>query len=317
MASELIDVLRHLLGDPPERRPLEGIDAWWARHGEAAAPFATPVARAFAGGFAADRVGYAFASGYAEALASLVPPLTGLRAALCATERGAAHPRAMETRLEEVEGRYRLVGEKGFVTLGAHAEELLIIASTGSDDHGRKRLRVVRLPGPGAGPLRDGMRLEALPETPFVPEIPHGKLHLEGVRVERDEVLQGDGYEDYLKPFRTVEDVHVHAALVGWLVQVGRRHGWAREHLEALAELASACFALALVEPLDAAAHVALGGLLGRFRSVVGALDWSDVAEEERALFERDRPLFEVAGKARARRLDTAWGRLGRLSLPG
>ncbi len=57
------------------------------------ADFETTVDRALAGGSAADRLGYAFASGYTEALRALVPGLTGV-AALCATEEGGNQPRS-------------------------------------------------------------------------------------------------------------------------------------------------------------------------------------------------------------------------------
>ena len=308
--SELIDVLRRLTGDPPDLRTIDSLDAWWTTHQSARTGFATSIAAAFAGGFAADRLGYAFASGYTEALGALVPSLRGVKAALCATEKGSAHPRSIETTLEPIEDRFRLQGSKSFVTLGDAAEELLVVASAGLDDHERNRLKVVRIPR-----NRDGVRLEALPPTPFVPEIPHAKLILEGARVAADEVLEGDGYETYLKPFRTVEDIHVHAALVGWLLKVGRRHGWRRETLEDLAQLASALFPLALVDPLDAAVHVTLGGILRRTRAIVNALDWSIVDPETGARFERDKALLNVASKARESRLETAWARLGRVSL--
>lgn len=308
--SELIDVLRRLTGDTPDLFAIDGLDAWWNGHNAATHGFATSIAGAFAGGFAADRLGYAFASGYTEALGALVPSLRGVKAALCATEKGSAHPRSIETRLEAIEDRYRLQGSKSFVTLGEAAEELLVVASAGLDDHDRNRLKVVRIPRD-----RDGVRLEALPPTPFVPEIPHAKLVLEGARVNADEVLEGDGYETYLKPFRTVEDIHVHAALVGWLIKVGRRFGWPRERIEDLSEVASALFPLALVDPLDAAVHVTLGGILRRTRTIVDALDWSIVDDDTRTRFERDKPLLNVASKARDTRLETAWARLGRVSL--
>ncbi len=311
MASELIDVLRHLLGDAPPTGAIESIDEWWTQHRQASERFVTPIGRAFAGGFAADRFGYAFASGYTEALAELEPTLAGTKAALCATEQGSVHPRKLETTLEEVEGRFRITGTKSFVTLGEHADELLVVASIGRDDHDRNRLRVVRLPS-----TRDGLRLETHPPTAFAPEIPHARLRLDGVRVERDEVLPGDGYDDYLKPFRTVEDVHVHAAIVGHLVRMARVAGCARTTVEDLAAVACALFPLALTAPLDAAVHVALGGVIRQYQAVAARIDFDrlDVATRER--FERDRPLSNVANTARSARLDSAWARLGRLSVP-
>lgn len=306
MASELVDILRHLLTDAPMEGPVTGIDHWRGRHREVAGRFTTPVARAFAGGFAADCVGYAFASGYMEALHALVPMLGDAAAALCATESGGGHPRAIETRLHEVEEGYRVSGEKTYVTLGEHAEELLIVVSDGVDDHERNRLKVVRLPS-----KREGLRIVPLPPTPFVPEIPHAKLFLDNVLVSREELLPGDGYEEYLKPFRTVEDLHVEAAFLGYLLRLGRLHGWPTEHHEALTTLATSVYALALLEPNDAALHVALGGLQSQRNRLLEELDFDALPDGVRQRLDRDRPLLNIAAKVRARRLATAWTRLG------
>lgn len=317
MASELVDVLRRLLGDPPMAAPLpdqltadDDPNGWWAQHERAATPYMTTIGRAFGAGFAMDRLGYAFASGYTEALAHLVPTLAGTKSALCATERGGGHPRAMETRLEPVEDRFRLVGEKSFVTLGVHADELLVVACVGVDDHERKKLQVVRIPKG-----RDGVRLESRPPTPFVPEIPHATVYFEGARVERDEVLEGDGFEEYVKPFRTVEDLHVMASTLGWFAQLARRGHASRELLEDLASLSTSTFALALVEPLDAATHVTLGGLWRRFQALASELPWEALDQTTRDRFARDRGLLQIASDVRTQRLDIAWGRLGRLSM--
>lgn len=305
MASELIEVLRHLLGDEPDPAPIADVPSWWARHHAAGEKRTTPVARAFVGGFAADRLGYAFASGYTEALSSLVPVLEGHRAALCATEAGKSHPRAISTSLRREGEGWLLDGEKSFVTLAEYAEELLVVASLGLDDHERNRLRLVRIPSD-----REGVRLQPAPPTAFVPEIPHARLLLESVEVSDAEVLQGDGYDDYLKPFRTVEDLHVGAAAIGHLARLAHLHDLGTELLGELAELAVSVFSLALGEPRDAALHVALGGAWERLLGLVQRLD-SGALGEDGARLERDRPLFAVAEKARNRRLEVAFKRLG------
>ncbi len=305
MASELIEVLRHLLGDAPDAAPIADVPSWWARHHAAAEGRTTPVARAFAGGFAADRLGYAFASGYTEALSSLVPVLEGHRAALCATEAGKSHPRAIETSLRRDGDGWVLSGEKSFVTLAEHAEELLVVASLGLDDHERNRLRVVRIPND-----REGVRLEPAPPTQFVPEIPHARLVLSDVAVRDAEVLQGDGYDDYLKPFRTVEDLHVGAAAIAHLARLAHLHDLGTERLGELAELAVSVYSLALGDPADAALHVALGGAWNRLRALVQSIDIGALGDDGTRL-ERDRALFGVADKARTRRLEVAFKRLG------
>lgn len=306
MASELIEVLRHLLGDEPTADVIDDVGAWWERHQRVAVPFVTPIGRAFAGGFAADRLGYAFASGYEEALAALVPPLAGIRAALCVTEEGGNRPREVSTTLTPEGDGFVVSGTKTFVTLGEFADELLVVATEGRDDHDRNRLRLVRLPKG-----RDGLHLETLPKLPFVPEIPHAKLVLKDVQVGADELLPGDAFDEYVKPFRTTEDVHVLAAVIGYLARVGRQSEWTRGDMEALGAFASAIFPLGLADPLDASVHVALGGIFRRLRVLLEHLDWDATSEPTRLAFERDKKILDVANDARARRLAIAWRRLG------
>ena len=297
---------RILSGNLPAA-PVADLGAWWTQHRSAAAGLAAPVERAIAGGFAADRLGYAFASGYHEALQQLVPALGEARAALAATEAGGAHPRAIKTQLAPHGEDFVLNGDKAWVTLGTHAAELLIVASEGLDPLGRNRLVLCRIPAD-----RAGVTLRELPATPFAPEIPHAALALQAVRVAAVERLPGDAYERYLKPFRTVEDLHVHAALLGWLVQLARRLEFPRPILEELVLLISAARSLCAAAADEPTVHVALGGLIAGCRRLLETIGprWAAAEAATRLLWERDRPLLDVAGKARAQRLEVAWERL-------
>ena len=300
-------LLHRILEDSPLPAPVADLAAWWPRYTAAVQALTVPIERAVAAGFAADRLGYAFAAGYTEALHQLLPELGDTRAALCATEIGGVHPRAMQTRLTTSGTGFLLDGDKTFVTLATHAATLLVVASEGQDAQGRNRLALCRIPAD-----RRGVTLEPLPPTPFTPEIPHAALHLRAVAVTSDERLPGDAYERYLKPFRTVEDLHIQAATLGWLVQVARRASWPRGLVQELLLLITATCALGTAAPDDPALHVALGGLLAgsrRLREEIGP-HWQLVDPTTRALWERDRPLLEVAGKARAQRLEVAWERL-------
>ncbi|MCW5806067.1 MAG: acyl-CoA dehydrogenase, partial [Deltaproteobacteria bacterium] len=240
------------------------------------------------------------AGGYREALRALVPDATGI-ASLCATEDGGAHPRAIATRLEGG----RLTGKKKWATLASHAPTLLVVASIGADGAGRNRLRVVRVAANAPG-----VRLVPA-SAAIVPEIPHAAVELDGVAVAEGDVLPGDGYDDYLKPFRTVEDIHVHAALAGYLVGVARRHAFPRETIERLLAVALAAHALAGCDPKATATHLALAGVLAEARRAVEEAEahWrARPADAERTRWERDRALLDVAGKARAARREKAWG---------
>src|ERR1700760_915474 len=87
-------------------------DAHWEALCDAAG---TTVERAAIGGAQVDRVGHAFAIGYAMALTALVGDG---HAALCATEDGGNHPRAIQTRLEHG----RVTGTKKWATMADRAK---------------------------------------------------------------------------------------------------------------------------------------------------------------------------------------------------
>jgi len=259
--------------------------------------------RALVGGASADRLGFAFAGGYAAALRALVPGLDGI-AALCATEAGGNHPRAIKTALVPAgaAGTYELTGAKKWATVGPIATTLLVVATTGVDSDGKSRLAVVRV-------CADAPGVRVIPAaTPFIPEIPHAEIELERVVVHDADVLPGDGYTDYLKPFRTVEDLHVHAALLGYLIGVVRRHRLGSELAERLCALAVTTRALAVADAKAETTHVALAGMLDLVTGVVADLEQRWTAPgDERARWQRDRALLQVAGKARAARRDRAW----------
>jgi acyl-CoA dehydrogenase len=306
-------VLQRLLQAPPTPHPIDDLAAWWSRHIEVTRDATTPVLRAMLAGFSVDRPAYAFASGYQEALRCLLgvagPELGAGRLALCATEPGGAQPRAIQTRLERDGDGLVLTGLKTYATLATHADAYLVLASEGADAQGKNRLAAVRVP---AG--RAGVRLEeiAAKELAIVPEIPHARLHFDRVRIWPGERLPGDGYERYLKPFRTVEDCHVYASLLAWILQVGRTAAWPEIVLEGLVLGLTSMSAIATADPLRPATHVALAGLLAHTERLLVENEscWDSVEPETRARWRRDRALLQVAGKARAQRREVAWQRL-------
>ena len=293
-------LLRTLL--VPEVASGDSLRVWWDASAAARAAWPLTIERALVGGARADRLGFAFASGYSEALRALVPGLSGITA-LCATEEGGNHPRAIKTTLVEVgEGTFELTGRKTWATVASEASALLVVASAG-EHAGKNRLRVVRVAANAPG-----VTLHAT-SAPFVPEIPHAVVVLERVAVREAEVLPGDGYDDYLKPFRTVEDLHVHAALAGYAIGVARRRGFAHELVEALLALAVTARSLADAGAKSATTHLALAGLFTQLTGVIGELEraWSAAPDEEWQRWQRDRALLKVAGSARKARRERAW----------
>lgn len=301
-----MDVVHAVLTRAHEVPALESRDAWWAQHRAVTRELARPIEAAAIAGFHADRLGYAFASGYQAALRALVPDLPADRpASICVTERGGAHPRAIETKLTaDGAGRYRLDGHKRWATLGAEEGVLLVAAVAGTDERGRSQLRLARIDG-----ARAGVRLRPMPEPSFTPEIGHEEIDLEGVLVEERELYPGDGWSRYAKPFRTIEDLHVHAAILAYAIREVRAHGLPRSIAERLVALLTTLIALAEQAPDAPEVHVALAGTLALSREPLDDLGraWSRSESPAHARWERDRALFSVAARARDARLGRAW----------
>lgn len=282
----------------------EALAAWWAATDPVRARWQGSIDRALVGGASADRLGFAFAGGYAAALRALVPGLDGI-AALCATEAGGNQPRAIKTTLVTGVERdtYELNGHKKWATIGPLASTLLVVATTGVGPDGRNRLVVARVPAGAPG-------VRVIPAAaPFIPEIPHAEIDLVRVQIRAGDVLPGDGYTNYLKPFRTVEDLHVHAALIGYLIGVATRHKLPREAIDELLALAAATRGLAGSAVASPPIHLALAGALALVGRVVADIEraWAAVGGAEWERWQRDRALVQVAGSARAARRERAW----------
>ena len=304
------DVLGHLLRAANAVPECPDVARWWPAYRALARTWANPMDRAIAAGFAADRVAWAFASGYQAALQALFPAIADdTLAALCVTEAAGNHPRAIGTKLRHTGDGWRLDGAKRWTTLGPQGALFLVLARDVAAPGERPALKVARVPS-GA----PGVRVEAMPATRFVPEVPHAQLHFEGVELDDDALLPGDGWAHYAKPFRTVEDAHVHAAVLAYLLREARRLGWPHAWIERAAALLLALRALAAEDPSRATTHLALAGILEAGSALMSEVEvhWRAAPDDAaRARWLRDRELMSVASAARAQRTESAWRQLG------
>jgi len=291
--------------------PLETVSAWKKIFDNAVSGWDMPVDRAVIGGFLADRTAYAFAAGYESGLRRLVPSLPQKAiVSFCITEEKGGHPSTIRSFLGETGpgGARTLNGSKRFITMADEAELLLVAASTGASPDGKNRIRMalVKRNAPG-------VEVTVMKGLPFVPEISHGTVSFTNVSVDDDAVLPGDGYSGYIRPFRTIEDLHIFAAVAGFIFRIASLHGWPRAVREETASLIAGTRALALEDPSSPAVHIALGGLHRQIRVLLESVSgyWDMVDEKTRARWERDRGLLSVAETARTRRLESAWSRLG------
>ena len=302
------DILEHLLSASIDAVPCPGVVEWWPHYAAAAARWPHPFDLALAGGFAADRTGWAFACGYQAALRALLPELPDDRiCAFCVTEPGGNTPRAVATALSRKGAAWSLSGAKRWTTLGPSGALFVVIARDEEASRDRPVLRAVRVPSDAAG-----VRVESMPETRFVPEVPHAQLRFEDVAVPNDALLGGDAYDLYVKPFRTVEDLHVNAAVMAYLLREARRLGWPRAWIERTLAHLEALRALAARDPSSSATHLALAGALGNAALLLKEADqhWPGSADDVAASrWARDRDLLATASKVREARTQRAWER--------
>ena len=304
-------LLTHLLTAPIDAAPVESVDLWWQRHQRLRSDWPATIDLAIAGGLAADRVAWAFCTAYQAALRQLVPSLPAdVIAALCATEETGNSPKAIRTALKAgTDGGWQLSGHKKWTTLGPASARLLVVARRDDADSPRPVRAVVGVAGSAAG-----VTLKPMPPTRFVPEAPHAQVQLADVAVGDADILPGDGYERYLKPFRTIEDIHVQAGVVAYLLREARLRDWPQAFVEQALAALLALRALGAAEPLAAATHIALAGALQQTAALFDAAErcWADDAgpplPHER--WQRDRSLVSVAGTVRALRRERAWERL-------
>jgi alkylation response protein AidB-like acyl-CoA dehydrogenase len=304
------DGLEFLLRAPSDAAECTSVNAWWPRQVALGARHARPMASAIAGGYAADRIAWAFCAGYQAALRALVPQLPAdTLASLCVTEAGGNHPRAIQTTLlphPELPGQFLLDGTKRWTTLGPDSALLLVAArSAGAAGATRVplRLALVRQGAPGVS-------LRAMSDIRFVPEVAHAEVRFERVLIAEQDLLEGDGYARYVKPFRTLEDLHVHAAILAYLLREARRLAWPRAWVERAYATLHALVAIARLDASSPATHVALAGALDIGAGLVREADahWEAAGDDPAgSRGKRDRALLAVASSARVKRVERAW----------
>lgn len=306
MSSTWLDVL---LSPAIGRKPCDSVTHWWPRHRALCAARPSTIEQAIVGGFESDRAAWAFATAYQAALRALVPQLPNDRlVALCVTEAEGTAPAAMRSELRASGDGLVLNGAKRWTTLGPDGALFLVAARDTRVQGERPAIRLVKVPTHAPG-----VRIETMPLTPFVPEVAHARLQFENVAMGEDALLPGDGYAHYVKPFRSIEDLHVHAAVLAYLVGESRSRGWAREWTERAVAVLASFVAMASLDPAAASTHVALAGALDAGEALAKEADplWAATPDDPAASrWRRDRALLGIASQARKARRERAWERL-------
>lgn len=154
--------------------------------------------------------------------------------------------------------------------------------------------------------LLDADRDAVPPARPFIPELPHAQVELDGVLVHDADILPGDGYDDYLKPFRTIEVIYVHTALAGHLIGVARWRGFSESWWRL--DRPRARHADAHADAKAATTHVALAGTIERTLRLVG----SETSGRHASAARRTETTARMAGDASTPRI--RYGRTPRMT---
>ena len=299
-------VFCHLIASRSVPAPaFDGFEQWRTSFTELCASWPHPIDRAIVGGFESDRIGYAFAAGIQAALRALFPGLPETSfASVCITEEGGGHPRAIETTITAGgDGTWRIDGRKKWSTLATRADVLLVAAVRGVADDGTRDIVLVRVDR-----RAPGVTVEPMEPTPFAPEIEHARVELREVVVPDSAILPGDGYRDYVKPFRTIEDTFVSAALAALLLRTAAACGWGDDLKARLLTVLVALYGLAGAEPSDPATHILLDAAQHELAALADPQEpwWDAVPAAVRERWQRDVGLMQVASTVRAKRLERA-----------
>ena len=306
------DAMLAVLLDPPPAPEASDVPAWW--RGELARrkarPGASPFELAVAGGLDADRLGWALASGYQASLLAMIPDLpTDVPVAFCISEADGNSPRAIRSSLTPDGDGFRLSGEKRWSTLGPAAGLLLVAAREPvPPEAARPSIRLVRV---AAG--APGLEFIPMPEADFTPEVPHARTRLDGVRIEPDAIMPDDAYDQFVKPFRTIEDVLVTAGKLAYLLAEAGRRDWPLAWRERAVAALVGLGALAGCDRQAGTTHIALSGALSVWRELATeatAYFAEGPADAAARRWARDSRLFEIGFSVRALRTERAWQRV-------
>jgi hypothetical protein len=274
-----------------------------------------PLRAAITASVAADRLAWPFFCAYQAAVREIfgAAAAPGEVASFAANESG-RKVTEIETRLERAGAGTGgvLRGAKSWCLRAVDPFAVYVLARDAAGPaQGPGSLAVVRVASDAPG-----VTLSAGPAQPIVPELPHARIAFDGVAVDAADVLPGDGYARYTRPFRVAEDLCMAATGLAYLAGEAARGGWPQTWRQ------RAVAAVALLEHAFAArsgrpeAELLIAGALSIAADVAGEAEriWQDAAPDGDALrrWTRDGPLLAGGRELRRRRAQGAWERLRR-----
>ncbi len=268
--------------------------------------WAAPVDRAISEGFLSDRLAYAFSAGLQAAFYCLLPELEkDAIFSFCVSEKHGSHPSKIKTSLKKIPSSemWCINGQKQFVSCALYADQLLVAASKGAGGKKGNILKIILVKS-----NIKGLKIESMGNIPFIPEISHGLITFDNVIVDLSQILPEDGYEDYIKPFRTIEDICIYAGLLGYLFKAACKFYWSQKIKEQILFLLTGIRSLSFSDFKDPVVHITLGGFECQLNSLINELSqyWNK-EDKEHIRWHRDHIILNIAGNIKSKRLAAAW----------
>jgi hypothetical protein len=271
-----------------------------------------PYVSAVAAALRADRVAWAFFSGYQGAISAGftggVVNAGSRTAAFCANESGRKLTE-IATSLHKSDGALRLQGRKSWVLAGLDDLDLFVLARVADGPaSGPGSLAIVKVPANA-----QGVELGVPRPQSVVPELPHSEVSFSDVPIANDQLLEGDGYRDYARPFRLREDVFVTGCTLAYLLAQGHLAEWPtlwRQRCIAVIVSLSECASLSAS---DTRTELVTAGALSLAGEILDQADQYMASHETTAgsRWSRDKPLLGGGKEARRQRVLAAWARAG------
>lgn len=254
----------------------------------------------------ADRLAWAFFSGYQGAIQATFPGRTSHTAVstICVNETGKKITE-ITTSLKGSRDKLSLDGSKSWSLTGVQDLDMFVLAR--------------REGGPLAGPgslvcvqtslHHEGVSLNTRSNQNVVPELPHGEARFNEVAVNPAQILPGDGYSDYVKPFRLREDVFVTACTLAYLLGEAREARWPTTWSQKCVAVISSLYACSTLSPHQPDTHILVAGALNMAGELIYETDflWGKSATGKHGRWDRDFPLLSLGREARRQRVIKSW----------
>lgn len=307
--SDTEALINIVLSSALERKTYQSMAEWFKEFNLHTRRFERSIDRAIYGGRLSRNVGFAFISAYQSAIEALFQAEDKRLSSFCVTEEKGNHPRAIETRLIQESGKLYISGSKKFVS-GANDSECLYVAcrdereGSGFDSEGRPLIKMVKI-----FTESEGLEITAMPALGFVPEVSHGKVLFHKVALTEAQICEGDGYLNYVKAFRSYEDLHVLAALIAYRLGEAIEGNWPNNVIEDHISLLLALHSISEMDLNKSAAHIALAACRSKLEELINNTNkyFAESSPDAYQAWCRDQVLLNIAKAAHEKRTQKAW----------